>query len=239
MDAGVEDYSLESAMCKIAGTEFLWYQANRALQLAGGEGYMRTERYEKILRDIRIFPIFEGANDVLRSYVALNGLKPVGEKLSGLGNIGLGDPVGSLGVLADYVGARIRPDKITMASSELSRNADAVTDQVKRLRSISEKLLREHRGEIVHKGLHHRRLSDALADIFAQIAVLSRVTALFDEQGVETSGQERHIARSFLKRAERRVNAHLDQIEHNDDEHITAIAKLAYKRGSYGYALCD
>ena len=24
-----------------------------------------------------------------------------------------------------------------------------------------------------------------------------------------------------------------------DDEHITAIAKLAYKRGSYGYALCD
>ena len=105
-------------MCKIAGTEFLWYQANRALQLAGGEGYMRTERYEKILRDIRIFPIFEGANDVLRSYVALNGLKPVGEKLSGLGNIGLGDPIGSLGVLADYVGARIRPDKITMAPSE-------------------------------------------------------------------------------------------------------------------------
>ena len=65
------------------------------------------------------------------------------------------------------------------------------------------------------------------------------MTALFDEQGVETSGQERHIARSFLKRAERRVNSHLDQIEHNDDEHITAIAKLAYKRGSYGYALCD
>ena len=35
------------------------------------------------------------------------------------------------------------------------------------------------------------------------------------------------------------MNSHLDQIEHNDDEHITAIAKLAYKRGSYGYALCD
>ena len=237
VDRGVEDYSLESAMCKISGTEFLWYQVNRALQLAGGEGYMRTERYEKILRDIRIFPIFEGANDVLRSYVALNGLKPVGEKLSGLGNIGLGDPVGSLGVLADYVGARIRPDKITMAHSDLDSLADAVTDQVKHLRSSLEKLLREHRGEIIHKGLQHRRLSDALADIYAQIAVIARVTALFDEQGVEASGQERHIARSFCKRAERRVNAHLDQIERNDDEHITAIAKLAYKRGSYGYAL--
>src|SRR3954463_5825352 len=34
VDAGVEDYSLESAICKVAGTEFTWYAANRALQLA-------------------------------------------------------------------------------------------------------------------------------------------------------------------------------------------------------------
>ena len=39
---GVEDYSLESAICKVAGTEFLWYAANRALQLRGGDGYMKT-----------------------------------------------------------------------------------------------------------------------------------------------------------------------------------------------------
>src|ERR671925_1906213 len=45
VDAGVPDYSLESAICKVSGTEFLWYQANRALQLAGGEGYMRGNRY--------------------------------------------------------------------------------------------------------------------------------------------------------------------------------------------------
>ena len=38
VDRGVEDYSLESAICKVAGTEFLWYAANRALQLKGGAG---------------------------------------------------------------------------------------------------------------------------------------------------------------------------------------------------------
>ena len=32
VDAGVDDYSLESAICKVSGTEFLWYVANRALQ---------------------------------------------------------------------------------------------------------------------------------------------------------------------------------------------------------------
>ena len=63
------------------GTEFLWYQANRALQLAGGAGYMRDEPYEKVLRDIRIFPIFEGANDVMRAFIALTGIRPLGEKL--------------------------------------------------------------------------------------------------------------------------------------------------------------
>src|SRR3954468_233138 len=35
VDAGVPDYSLESAICKVSGTEFTWYAANRALQLAG------------------------------------------------------------------------------------------------------------------------------------------------------------------------------------------------------------
>ena len=85
VDAGVEDYSLESAICKVSGTEFLWYAANRAFQLHGGSAYMKDNPLEKVLRDIRIFPIFEGANDVMRAFIALTGVKPVGEKLSGLG----------------------------------------------------------------------------------------------------------------------------------------------------------
>ena len=35
------------------------------------------------------------------------------------------------------------------------------------------------------------------------------------------------------------MRSHFDQIEHNDDERMTAIAKLAYKRGEYGYALFE
>ncbi len=241
VDAGVRDYSLESAMCKIAGTEFLWYAANRSLQLAGGAGYMKDEPYEKILRDIRIFPIFEGANDVLRAFVALTGLKPVGEKLSELGEIGLADPIGSIGVLADYVGSRIqrevRPSRIGLAHEELKQHADSVSDQVKELQAISEQLLRKHRKAIVDAQLQQKRIADALADIYAQIAVLSRVSAIFEEQGVEPSGQERFIADSFCSRATDRVLGRFRQIERNDDERVTAIAKLAYKRGEYGYAL--
>jgi alkylation response protein AidB-like acyl-CoA dehydrogenase len=243
VDAGVPDYSLESAICKVASTEFLWYAANRVMQLKGGAGYMRDEPYEKILRDIRIFPIFEGANDVMRAFIALSGMKPVGEKLSELGEVGLGDPIGSIGVLVDYVSGRIqrevRPDRITAAHPELSDLAASASDQVKQLRDVTESLLREHRKGIVERQFAQKRIADSIADIYAQIAVLSRVTRIFEDQGVEPSGQERYIAETFCTRAARRVRSRFGHVEDNDDERMSAIAKLAYKRGAYGYALFE
>jgi acyl-CoA dehydrogenase family member 9 len=243
VERGVPDYSLESAICKVAGTEFMWYAANRAMQLKGGEGYMRDQFYEKMLRDIRIFPIFEGANDVMRAFIALTGLKPLGEELKELGELSLSEPIQGLGVLADYVRGRIqrevRPDRITEAHAELAKLAEPVSDQVKRLRAVSESLLREHGKGITTKQFQQKRLAGAVSDIYAQIAVLSRVTQIFEEQGVEPSGQERYIAETFVPRAAARVNSSLDQIESNDDERMIAVAKLAYKRGEYGYALFD
>jgi acyl-CoA dehydrogenase family protein 9 len=243
VDQGVKDYSLESAICKVAGTEFLWYAANRSLQLAGGAGYMRDEPYEKYLRDIRIFPIFEGANDVMRAFIALAGMKPLGDELKEMGDVSLADPIGSIGVLAEYVAGRIarevNPDRITRAHDELDEHAGSVSEQVKRLRSVTEGLLREYRSGIAERQFHQKRLASAVSDIYAQIAVLSRVTAHLDEHGVEPSGQERYICDTFCRRAAARVTLALDQVERNDDERMVAIAKLAYKRGEYGYAFFE
>ncbi len=243
VDAGIEDYSVESAMAKVTGTEFAWYQANRALQLAGGLGYMRDQPYEQILRDIRIFPIFEGANDVLRSFAALSVLKPLGDELKLLADVDFTDPLRVVGAWAGYVGGRlkreVRPDSVTLADDALSELADPVAGQVKRLRSVSEGLLRRYGREITDQGMHHKRLAAALSDAYAQIAVLSRVTSIFGDQGVEASGQERYIAETFCTRAARRVGLELDKIEENDDERMHSIARLAYKRGAYGYALFE
>jgi acyl-CoA dehydrogenase family protein 9 len=110
---------------------------------------------------------------------------------------------------------------------------------VKRLSSVAEAQLREHKDGIALKQFVQKRLSDAISDIYAQIATLSRVSQTFEEQGVETSGQERYIAETFCTRAAARVHSNLDQVESNDDERMTAIAKPAYKRGEYGYAFFD
>ena len=78
-----------------------------------------------------------------------------------------------------------------------------------------------------------------MSDIYGQIAVLSRITSHLDDHGVETSGQELYIAETFCHRAAARVDVALDQIESNDDDRMVAIAKLAYKRGEYGYAFFE
>ena len=75
VDRGVADFSLESAMTKVEASDRGWYALNRAFQILGGEAFMNRHPLAKALRDFRIFPIFEGSNDVMRAYTALNGLE--------------------------------------------------------------------------------------------------------------------------------------------------------------------
>src|SRR5688500_3330280 len=160
-----------------------------------------------------------------------------------MGELGLNDPIGSLGTLAEYafdrVRREVRPDSVSLAHDSLDELASPVGDQVKRFRDAGEGLLRKHGKGIIDQGLAHKRLADALADIFSHIAVLWRVTAIFEEQGAQASGQERFIAETFCRRAAHRVDAQLNQLERNDDDRMHSIARLAYKRGAYGFALFE
>jgi acyl-CoA dehydrogenase family member 9 len=241
MDAGVEDVSLESAMIKIAGTEFLWYAANRAFQLRGGEAYMNDTPFPKILRDIRIFPIFEGSNDVLRAFVALSGLKVLGDELEGLRDLDLLSPVQSGGLVLDYVMSRVRrrvaPARLTHVHPELRPLAEPLSDQIAQLRERSEQLLRAHGRDVRSKQHQQKRLAHAAMDIVGQIATLSRITAVMNQQGADGTATERFIAETYISRARARVSREFARIEHNDDEVTDQIAHVAYRRGGSGFQL--
>ncbi len=45
---------------------------------------MKANGLEKVMRDLRIFRIFEGTNDILRLFVALTGLQNAGGHLKQL-----------------------------------------------------------------------------------------------------------------------------------------------------------
>ena len=147
----------------------------------GRRGLHARRALREDLRDIRIFPIFEGANDVLRAFIALGGFKPVGEKLEGLGDIGLSDPIGSIGVLVDYVADRasreVRPDRITHGprGADSARRRGLRAGQAARATSPRSCCASTARRSS-QRQFQQKRLADGVADIFAQIAVLSRVS---------------------------------------------------------------
>ena len=102
IDAGVPDYSLESAICKVYGSESLWSTVNESLQIAGGLGYMCEYPYEKRLRDARINLIFEGTNEILRAFIALSGLQGPGKHLKQVMGA-IREPIKGFSVLTDFV----------------------------------------------------------------------------------------------------------------------------------------
>jgi acyl-CoA dehydrogenase family protein 9 len=240
VDAGVAHIDLESALVKVSSTEFLWYAANRVFQLAGGRAYMKDEPFEKILRDIRIFPIFEGANDVLRMFVALNGLETVGEELEDLQTFDFSEPIRSLGVYADYVGGKLKrnvaPDRLTGACDQLTEEADRCSRQVVALREAAEHLLRTHGRDVQSRQGSLKRLADAVADVYAQIATISRVSDVIDgDDG--GYGDEYMIAKVFCRRAADRVDRALDNVDATDLDPFYEVAEAVYHRQEYAHSI--
>ena len=74
MDLGLT-YNRESAIAKCFASDIAIRVAEDAIQMFGGYGYSREYPVEKLLRDAKIFQIFEGTNEVLRIVVANNLLR--------------------------------------------------------------------------------------------------------------------------------------------------------------------
>merc|ERR1711992_506495 len=105
MDQGHKDYQLEAAVSKIFSSEAAWYVTDEAIQILGGMGFMRDCGLEKVMRDLRIFKIFEGTNDILRLFIALTGMQFAGGHLRELQKA-VKDPIGNFGVVMGEVTKR-------------------------------------------------------------------------------------------------------------------------------------
>jgi acyl-CoA dehydrogenase len=77
-DSGI-DPTISASISKFYATEAAMEVVNDALQIFGGYGYTRMFPIEKLLRDIRLFSIYEGTSEVQRLIVSgyvLNSYKP-------------------------------------------------------------------------------------------------------------------------------------------------------------------
>jgi acyl-CoA dehydrogenase family member 9 len=246
IDQGYQEYAVEAAISKVFATEALWRTTDEALQVAGGNGYMREFPYERALRDCRIFRIWEGTNEILRLFIALTAMNDVGAQLTdlaaGLKDV-LADPIKGFGLLSDY--ARRRAGLATNVGREkgsfsrlhpsLRDAAGVFEDATRDLASAADRILRKHGKRIVEMQFATRRLADIMIDLFVLACVLSRVDSAVKRLGVEGALAEREILDVLAGQVGRRVKSNFGKIDDNDDELIKRLADHAFEREAFGW----
>jgi acyl-CoA dehydrogenase/citronellyl-CoA dehydrogenase len=55
----------EISMAKLKASRIAWEVADQCVQIHGGAGYMREYEIERVLRDIRLYRIGAGADEIL------------------------------------------------------------------------------------------------------------------------------------------------------------------------------
>jgi acyl-CoA dehydrogenase family protein 9 len=234
------DYSLEGACCKVFGTEVLWQNINEALQIAGGNGFMNEYPYGRALRDSRINMIFEGTNEILRVLLALTAFKELGDQLKEVQHA-LKSPLRERGVLTGYGKKRMKgvitQDHLTKVHPSLAPEADQVGKYAGVFANAAETIVRKHGKKVVDREYQQERLADVVIDLYAQIAVLSRVTASIAKKGEEKAAGEAEIARWFCHQARHRMVGNLKALDRNRDALTTSISDRAYEAGGYPYDL--
>jgi len=80
IDAGVKNFSKESAMAKLFASDVAMRVTIEAVQIFGGAGYMKDYPIEKFMRDAKITQIYEGTNEIQKNIIASELVKEAARK---------------------------------------------------------------------------------------------------------------------------------------------------------------
>ncbi len=238
IDHGVEDYSVESAVCKVYGSEMCWRVVNESLQIAAGLGYMKEYPYERLLRDARINLIFEGTNEILRCFIALSGMQGPGDRLAQLSEA-IKFPLKGYGVVYDFIFDKVKTqyyggERLDRVHPILKKEAVLFEDWVPELAKSVEKTLRKHGKVISEMQYVQRRVADITIDLYMMMACIARATRSLLERGPEAE-REAKICRAAVGRAAHRIKRNIRMFDDNDDELLKSIANDAYDATQYPF----
>ena len=247
---GMNNFSLESAACKVFASEALWEVADIGVQVAAGNGYMREYPYERVLRDARINLIFEGTNEILRCFIALSGIKGMSEDLKDLGRLSdishaLQDPIKSLGVLTNF--ARSRLSKI-MPSQALSKHhpslqvwAEHFTEMVSTFAIQVERCVMKHGKKIIDKQFAQKRIADMAIQLYVMLAVISRTSSVLISESASKEQKDycSNVTDYICRNARYNFIANSKEMTRNIDATITSLSDYISKNKGDGLDIVD
>jgi alkylation response protein AidB-like acyl-CoA dehydrogenase len=208
IDSGAEDYMLETAMLKVFASDALWRIVNDTLQIYGGAGFFTDQPFERMMRDARLNLIGEGANDVLRSFIAMVGLRNVGKELETV-------------VRRPWQAAKlwIPTPRIPTIRGFLQPVAAGLAQQIRKFGRACQRALIAYREEILDQQCVQARLGDTATELFLSGCVFSRLCALASENRDDDTLLRRDIDTGllYLRAAHRRNRTRLHELRNNDD----------------------
>lgn len=241
IDSGIPDYSLESAICKILGAEDIWNTIDEAIQIHGGNGYMMDLPLQRVLRDGRIFRIFEGTNEILHLFIALAGMQSPGNRLKEVAQA-MKDPIKSLGLLSEFAIEWIKKrsiggDTITKAHPTLKREATLAEDYTLALSKTVEALLLRHGKYIVDKQFAQHRIAKWTINLYIMYATISRATKKLNDAGEEKGKNDLIIAKAVCARSSGIIKKIMKEMDRNIDEDLKEIVSISAEFGGYPVTL--
>ncbi|XP_067879739.1 very long-chain specific acyl-CoA dehydrogenase, mitochondrial isoform X2 [Heterodontus francisci] len=226
MDSGATEFQIEAAISKIFASEAAWTVADECIQLMGGMGFMKDAGVERVMRDLRIFRIFEGTNDILRLFVALNGIQTAGNHLKGLQRA-LKNPVRNATLLMNEISKRARRKAglstgISLSNivhPELKQSGELTVKAIEKFGGCTEDLLLKYGKRIVDEQFLLKRVADSAIDLYAMMVVLSRASRSLS-QGHATAQHEKFLCETWCIEAYARIMDSLNALSSSSAKQV-------------------
>uniref|UniRef100_A0A0K8SGI3 Uncharacterized protein n=1 Tax=Lygus hesperus TaxID=30085 RepID=A0A0K8SGI3_LYGHE len=234
MDSGSVDYHLEAAISKVFASECAWYVTDEAIQILGGMGFMRDTGLERVLRDLRIFRIFEGTNDILRLFVALTGIQFAGSHLRELQKA-FKQPTAHLSLILEEVTKRgLRtvglggtPNLSNHVHPSLTPSAALAAKSVAQFGPAVEALLVKYGRGIIEQQFLLNRVASSAIDIYTMVVALSRATRSL-QAGTPSAQHEALMVKVWCSEASARVSMNLGALSNSESlDNFSTLSQIA------------
>jgi len=238
------DLRLESAASKILGSEWYWHVVNDLFQVRGGRGFMTAESQRRtgeidipvmqMIRDARINLVWEGTSEILRIWMAREGLAPYIEQAIALLT---GTSSQRLGALLYYAATALRslsPISILLCDAGICGKDYA--PWVRRIDVSSRRLTRmilktavQHRQSLHHKQLLLQDIVDDSLALFPMAATVWYAS----RPGMQDRPGIRALTEYFLEEMEERLNPATKRMRrHQKDTEVYRLS-TAIMNGEY------
>jgi hypothetical protein len=204
------------------------------MQIWGGKGFFTDQPFERIMRDARLNLIGEGANDVLRCFIANVGFRHVGTELKGDRIKAEKEAKGNANKLmsvwinrASVMGESLFNPKVPVKHEHLRYYSRRLSKQIAQFGRQMKLVLAKHQEDVLNKQFVQARLADIATELFMASCVYSRLTAILVNGTIPETEQtsEFNTGRLYLSLAHQRNEQRLHELKLNADEEKSQVAQ--------------